>query len=99
MWAYSNSRWRRERAAFLAAHPLCVCGREKATAVDHVVGINDGGSMWDKSNWQPMGTACHNRKSAKERHARNRGPVEEKCMHGYGKGKCLACSGGGNDNG
>jgi len=65
---YRSSRWRRERVLFLATHATCGCG---ATAV--VVDHRDGHQredwrerFWDQSTWQPMCSACHAAKSARE---------------------------------
>lgn len=65
-----GARWRRVRAAYLAAHPLCVeCERAgrvvPATDVDHIVARRRGGSdEW--SNLQALCHACHSRKTARE---------------------------------
>jgi hypothetical protein len=52
-------RWRKARAAFLAAHPLCAAcwmqGRVvAATVVDHVMPHKgDARLFWDETNWAP----------------------------------------------
>ncbi|MET0154758.1 MAG: HNH endonuclease signature motif containing protein [Rickettsiales bacterium] len=62
-------RWRKERAAYLAAHPLCrECERRgevrQADIVDHVVPHKgDMAAFWDVSNWQPLCKPCHDRKT------------------------------------
>lgn len=67
-----DRKWRRARAAYLAAHPLCAeCGKhgrlEPATVIDHVVPHKgDSSRFWDQSNWQPMCKRCHDRKTATE---------------------------------
>lgn len=60
-----GSQWARERARFLAAHPVCsVCGK-RAVHVDHVVPKRRGGTdAW--SNLQPLCASCHSRKTAVE---------------------------------
>lgn len=66
--------WRKARAAFLRAHPLCECvecmaiGRVRpATVVDHVIPHRgDYGLFWDSNNWQAMSKPCHDRKTATE---------------------------------
>jgi 5-methylcytosine-specific restriction endonuclease McrA len=64
---YSSSRWRREAAAFLAQHTLCACGcEERSSFVDHIIPVRDGGSFWDRSNWQAMARRCHFTKSRVE---------------------------------
>lgn len=57
---YDSVRWRKARASFLAAHPLCaMCakvGRDTAAnTVDHK--IPHGGDpvlFWDQDNWQAL---------------------------------------------
>ena len=67
-----NSRWRKERARFLKAHPLCVkCLEnkmfEKATVVDHIVPHRGGRELfWDEKNWQPLCKPCHDTKTMTE---------------------------------
>jgi hypothetical protein len=65
---YCSRRWRRERDAFLALHPVCSCG-QRAVLVDHVDGHQREdwrARFFDESTWQPMCGACHGRKSASE---------------------------------
>ena len=68
---YSRT-WQRVSKQFLAAHPLCVqCLAEgryvKATAVDHIVPHRgDGNLFWDRSNWQPLCKAHHDKKTGLE---------------------------------
>ena len=67
-----GQRWRRARARFLGAHPLCAqCQREgrvtAATVVDHKVPHRaDAALFWDESNWQPLCGRCHDRKTARQ---------------------------------
>lgn len=69
-----DSRWRRARAAYLRAHPLCQGQAQAhpnevraATVVDHVVPHRgDDERFWDESNWQALCSECHNRKTARE---------------------------------
>ncbi|MWP40349.1 HNH endonuclease [Rhodobacter sphaeroides] len=69
---YATGRWRRARARFLAAHPLCAdcagLGLVVAAAeVDHIrPHRGDPGLMWDRANWQPLCRPCHSRKTARE---------------------------------
>lgn len=55
-----NSRWQRARAAYLAAHPLCVeCAKHgrvtPARVVDHVrPHRGDQALFWDERNWQAL---------------------------------------------
>jgi 5-methylcytosine-specific restriction protein A len=60
-----NSKWSRAAAAYLRHHPLCAeCARrgrdEWAKLVDHIIPRSQGGSLWDKSNWNPLCVSCHN---------------------------------------
>lgn len=41
---------------------------EEATVCDHIIPVNEGGSVWSMSNLQMIGYRAHQRKSAKERH-------------------------------
>ncbi len=63
-----GSKWQRERATFLASHPLCQCpqcdeGRLRvraATVVDHKIPHrNDLKLFWRRSNWQALAKQCH----------------------------------------
>lgn len=71
---YASPRWRRERRAFLKAHPICItagCGK-RSTTVDHRDGHQRDDWLlrfWDKSTWQPMCGTCHAIKSRAELHA------------------------------
>lgn len=60
--------WRKARAEFLCAHPVCAmpdCG-QPATTVDHIIPHRgDDVVFWNQANWQPLCTHCHN--SVKQR--------------------------------
>ncbi len=61
---YAHRRWRRLRAAKLAADPLCwMCltrGRTTlATVVDHRKPISDGGDPWEWDNLQSLCKTDH----------------------------------------
>ena len=64
-----GSRWQKASKAFLQSHPLCAeCMKQgrytKATVVDHIVPHRgDQKLFWDRSNWQPLCKACHDRKT------------------------------------
>lgn len=66
-----DSRWRKARKAFLAAHRWCVyCEAEgkqiEATEVDHVIPHKgDRRLFWKRDNWQGL---CHSHHSAKTMH-------------------------------
>ncbi len=73
---YLSVRWRRFREWYIANHPLCVrCQADgyivRATIVDHVVELKDGGAPYDESNTQSLCLSCHNTKTALERNRRN----------------------------
>ena len=61
--------WQKARREYLNAHPLCVeCMREgryqKATVVDHIIPHRgDERLFWDRSNWQALCKAHHDRKT------------------------------------
>lgn len=68
-------RWRVERAAFLAAHPLCaMCAQSgtvaPASVVDHIEPHNGSESLfWNRENWQPLCAPCHNGRKQREDNA------------------------------
>ena len=72
--ALYGAAWRKARAAFLRKHPLCVGPQcvlnglvTPAVVVDHIKPHKgDKGLFWDRANWQPLCTACHNSKTARE---------------------------------
>lgn len=75
---YQSSAWRRLRAEKIARNPLCEeCHKmgiiEQGTVVDHIVPINQGGAPLSLDNLQTLCDRCHNRKSGREAHQRNRG--------------------------
>lgn len=62
-------RWQRERQWFLTQPENVLCAtpgcNRLATVVDHKVPHRgDPGLFWDRSNWQGLCGACHNRKTA-----------------------------------
>lgn len=68
---YNSNAWRKLRARFLVEHPFCVECRKygrltKATIVDHIVPIRQGGPAMDEDNLQPLCWSCHSSKSIKE---------------------------------
>ena len=64
--------WQKASKQFLTAHPLCVmCAAEgmyvKATVVDHIhPHRGDPVLFWDRSNWQSLCKAHHDRKTGQE---------------------------------
>jgi 5-methylcytosine-specific restriction protein A len=70
--ALYGSAWRKARAMFLRANPLCNACRERslvvpATVVDHIEPHKgDVALFWTRANWQSLCKPCHDRKTANE---------------------------------
>ena len=66
-----NAKWRKARAKYLEYHPYCrECMKQgvtnQATVIDHIIPHRGNQVLfWDESNWQPLCTRCHNRKTGK----------------------------------
>ncbi len=59
---YNDPEWKRIRAAYIKAHPLCAeCG-EKGKHVDHISSRAKGGTN-EESNLQTLCHRCHSRKT------------------------------------
>jgi 5-methylcytosine-specific restriction endonuclease McrA len=62
---YDSVRWRKARARFLRAHPLCAMCEERgvteaADLVDHrIPHMGDPALFWDEENWQSLSKRCH----------------------------------------
>ena len=68
---YNSWRWRKESLAFRKVNRLCViCLKEGITQLsqvtDHILPIEQGGSVWDRSNWQALCIRHHNQKTYNE---------------------------------
>ena len=79
---YDEAVWQRLRKAILSKNPLCVnCNKvginEKATDVDHIISIRNGGRKYHVDNLQPLCHRCHSSKTAKER--RKKEPPPPRC--------------------
>lgn len=69
-------RWVKARAAYLAAHPLCVYHARdgmaaEATVLDHIVPhqgnmASTGNGFWNSANWQGLCKRCHDSVKARE---------------------------------
>lgn len=64
---YYSKQWKKISKLYRQSHPLCEeCERNgritPAYLVDHIVPIEDGGSMWEWDNLQSLCIVCHNRK-------------------------------------
>ncbi len=64
----STRRWRKLRAAKLAADPMCEARgcRALAVEVDHIVNVGSGGDRYDWANLQSLCRICHAAKTASE---------------------------------
>ncbi len=61
---YRTKRWRALSRHVLAEEPLCDCGCGGLTVeVDHIVPVEDGGGMWDRSNLKARCHVSHSRKT------------------------------------
>lgn len=59
------------RATVLRNNPWCaMCGRARATELDHIVPLSRGGSRLNPSNLRGVCSACHKKKTAKDRNAK-----------------------------
>ena len=66
---YKSAAWKWVRLRQLSREPNCrVCG-EKATAVDHIIAIAQGGADLDPANLQSLCRRHHNSKTTSEGHA------------------------------
>ena len=69
----SSRRYQRSRLGFLAKHPLCAQHQRQgqtvlASELDHIVPVHKAPErFWDRSNWQPLCSHCHNLKTIAER--------------------------------
>ena len=67
-----DTKWDRERAAYLASHRVCTRCGGKATVVHHrTPHRGDRHLFWDRKNWEPVCQPCHD------------GPCQEAERHGY----------------
>ena len=69
---YNSRQWRTFSHQLRKDEPICrICNKEGRTTpcemVDHIKPINKGGSIWDKSNLQPLCNKCHAKKSGKDK--------------------------------
>lgn len=64
---YTGDKFRKARAAFMAAHPLCeICGG-LSSDLDHITPHKgDPVLFWDSDNWQALCASCHSKKTARE---------------------------------
>ncbi len=67
---YYSRQWKQISMLYRKQHPLCEeCERNgrivKADLVDHIVAVNNSGSMWSWDNLQSLCMNCHNKKHSK----------------------------------
>lgn len=73
---YQSKRWKQTRQIVLSRDNFCCVECEKeglvepATVVDHIVAINQGGSVFGLDNLQSLCSMHHNRKSGGEAHVK-----------------------------
>ena len=83
---YKTARWKRERADFLTANPMCDCGAA-STVADHRIPHRGAEALfWDQGNWQPLCRRCHNAKTGRE--TRERVRASEPCDYPYCETPC-----------
>lgn len=68
---YQSDEWRQVKRQHLEKEPLCrECKKNgklmRATMVDHIIPIKQGGPPLDDGNLQSLCWSCHSRKSAQE---------------------------------
>lgn len=65
---YWSTDWRKFRAAFLAAHPVCIiCSRAVATEVDHIQTVRDRPDLaFDEANCRALCKPCHSSRTARD---------------------------------
>ena len=70
---YNSSKWRKVSKSQRINNPKCtMCGKPhhnyKGLVCDHIITINNGGSIWDERNHQSLcKKPCHALKSAKDK--------------------------------
>lgn len=66
---YGSKRWQMARRQVLTEEPFCACGCGRLSEdVDHVVPIEQGGAVWNRSNLQGLAHHCHSVKTRREQH-------------------------------
>lgn len=68
---YHSREWKHLRQNYLIEHPFCMECRKngkltKASVVDHIVPIRQGGPALDENNLQALCSSCHGAKSIRE---------------------------------
>lgn len=69
-WRDYGPEWKHARARVLRAEPNCRNCGGKATEVDHIVPLKDGGTH-DLANLRPMCKSCHSRRTYYDTLGRN----------------------------
>lgn len=88
---YKTTQWQRMSAFVLKrdAYICTACRRARATQVDHVRAMLDGGSMLDPANLTALCASCHAAKTARDRVARRLRASGE-----HAEGVCERCLSG-----
>jgi 5-methylcytosine-specific restriction endonuclease McrA len=61
-----SQAWRKLRAEILTGDPTCaMCGRARATTVDHIIPLAYGGALLDRTNLRPACARCNYRAGQK----------------------------------
>lgn len=69
---YNAKEWRQAREATLLRDMMrCVMCGARATEVDHIIELQDGGARYALDNLQSLCHACHAKKTAEEERKRN----------------------------
>lgn len=78
---YNSTAWRKLRAIKIAQTPCCEeCERQgiitdatgRKGVIDHKTPINEGGEPLEMDNLETLCNKCHNRKSGREAHKKNK---------------------------
>ena len=74
---YLSVQWRAFRDWYISRHPVCEqCEKDgrltRATMVDHIVELKDGGAAISESNVQSLCWKCHGVKTAEAKQTRER---------------------------
>jgi len=64
---YNSKRWQMLRRKVLLEEPICQsCDSALSEHADHIVPIEQGGKVWDRTNLQGLCAPCHSTKTRQE---------------------------------